>query len=72
MIKSADVDKGGGGKTLIHKMWIKNMFFFLTLPLECKNGWVGANFTDTRNSGARGGKKTVSEMAWYQDQNGSM
>ena len=28
MIKSADVDKGGGGKTLIHKMWIKNMFFF--------------------------------------------
>ena len=23
----------GGGKTLIHKMWIKNMFFFLTLPL---------------------------------------
>ena len=28
MIKSADVDKGGGGKTLIHKMGIKNMFFF--------------------------------------------
>ena len=26
--------RGGGGKTLIHKMWIKNMFFFLTLPLH--------------------------------------
>ena len=34
MIKSADVDKGGGGKTLIHKMWIKNMFFFLNPSLS--------------------------------------
>ena len=23
IIKSANVDKGGGGKTLIHKIWIK-------------------------------------------------
>ena len=28
IIKSANVDKGGGGKTLIHKMWIKRRFFF--------------------------------------------
>ena len=34
MIKSADVDKGGGGKTLIHKMWIKNMFVFLNPSLR--------------------------------------
>ena len=27
IIKSADVDKGGGGKTLIYKMWIKVFFF---------------------------------------------
>ena len=26
-IKSAKVDKGGGGRTLIHKMWIKGLFF---------------------------------------------
>ena len=24
----------GGGKTLIHKMWIKNMFFFLNPSLN--------------------------------------
>ena len=30
IIKSANVDKGGGegGKTLIHKMWIKIRVFF--------------------------------------------
>ena len=28
IIKSANVDKGGGGKTLIHKMWIKRRVFF--------------------------------------------
>ena len=33
IIKSANVDKGGGGKTLIHKMWIKIRCFFLTPPL---------------------------------------
>ena len=27
------VDKGGGGKTLIHRRWIKYSFFFLSLPL---------------------------------------
>ena len=32
IIKSANMDKGGGGKTLIHKMWIKRRFF-LTPPL---------------------------------------
>ena len=32
IIKSAGVDKGGGGKTLIHKMRIK-IVFFLTLPI---------------------------------------
>ena len=26
--------RGGGGKTLIHKMWIKNMFFFLNPSLS--------------------------------------
>ena len=34
IIKSANVYKGGGGgKTLIHKMWIKRRVFFLTPPL---------------------------------------
>ena len=34
IIKSANVDKGGeGGKTLIHKMWIKIRFFFLNPSL---------------------------------------
>ena len=28
LIKSANVDKGGGGKALIHKMWIKIRVFF--------------------------------------------
>ena len=28
IIKSANVDKGGG-KTLIHKMWIKRRVFFI-------------------------------------------
>ena len=28
------MDKGGGGKTLIQKMWIKNMFFFLNPSLK--------------------------------------
>ena len=32
IIKSANMDKGGGGKTLIHKMWIKRRFFFLLNP----------------------------------------
>ena len=32
IIKFANVDKGEGGKTLIHKMWIKRRFF-LTPPL---------------------------------------
>ena len=32
IIKSANVDKRGGGKTLIHKMWIKRRGFFKTLP----------------------------------------
>ena len=36
MIKSADVDKGGGDKTLIHKMWIKNMFVFFNPSLRGK------------------------------------
>ena len=31
IIKSADVDKGGGGKTIIHKIWIKRGVF-LPLP----------------------------------------
>ena len=48
ILKSANVDRGGGGKTLIHKMWIKRHFcnpslihkmwiicrFFKTLPLQ--------------------------------------
>ena len=29
IIKSANVDKGGEGKTLIHKMWIKRRVFFI-------------------------------------------
>ena len=28
IIKFANVDKGGGGKTLIHKMWINRIVFF--------------------------------------------
>ena len=32
IIKSANVDKGGGEKTLIHKMWIKRQVFFKPLP----------------------------------------
>ena len=29
IIKSVNVDEGGaGGKTLIHKMWIKRCFFY--------------------------------------------
>ena len=32
IFKSANVDKGGGGKTLIHKMWIKRQVFFKPLP----------------------------------------
>ena len=32
IIKSANVDKGGGGKTLIHKMWIKRRVFLTPLP----------------------------------------
>ena len=32
IIKSANVDKGGGGQKLIHKMWIK-IRFFLVEPL---------------------------------------
>ena len=36
IIKCLNVDKGGegGGKTLIHKMWIKNMFVFLNPSLR--------------------------------------
>ena len=33
IIKSANVDKGGGGKTLIHKMWIKIRVFLLNPSL---------------------------------------
>ena len=29
IIKSVNVDKGGGGKTLIHNMWIKKRVFFV-------------------------------------------
>ena len=37
IIKTANVDKGGG-KTLIHKMWIKKTFVFLEpLPKICHN-----------------------------------
>ena len=32
IIKSANVDKGGGNKTLIHKLWIERFFF--TPPLN--------------------------------------
>ena len=32
IIKSANLDKGAGGKTLIHKMWIKRHLIFLLLP----------------------------------------
>ena len=35
IIKSANVDKGGGGKTLIHKMWIK-FDFFKPFPDRCQ------------------------------------
>ena len=36
IIKSANVDKGGGGgeETLIHKMWIKRHVFFLNPSLS--------------------------------------
>ena len=37
MIKSADVDKGGGGKTLIHKMWINTCFFFEPFPNKAQD-----------------------------------
>ena len=30
------MDKGGGGKTLIHKMWIKKTCFLLNLFLTVK------------------------------------
>ena len=33
IIKSANVDKGGRGKTLIHKMWIKRRVIFLNPSL---------------------------------------
>ena len=40
MIKSADVDKGGG-KTLIHKMWIKTVFFFNpSLMARLRGAWL--------------------------------
>ena len=31
LLTSADVDKGGGGKTLIHKMWMVCLFFKILL-----------------------------------------
>ena len=36
IINFAKVDKGGGGKTLIHQKWIISSFYFfiLTLPLS--------------------------------------
>ena len=34
LLTPADVDKGGGGKTLIHKKWIICLFFFWTHPLH--------------------------------------
>ena len=39
IIKSANVDKGGGrGKTLIHKMWIKKrVFFYPSLSIKGRN-----------------------------------
>ena len=34
IIKSANVDKGGRGKALIHKMWITVFFFFVNPSLN--------------------------------------
>ena len=35
ILKSANVDKGGGGKTLIHKMWIKRRVFNPSIKIKC-------------------------------------
>ena len=34
MIKTTNWDKGGGGRTLIHKMWM-NVIFLLNPSLRC-------------------------------------
>ena len=34
IIKSADLDEGGGGKTLIHIMWIKVFCLFVCFELD--------------------------------------
>ena len=46
IIKSANVDKGGWGKTLIHKMWIKRRVFFLNPSLS--------SLLDPEGSGGKG------------------
>ena len=39
IIKFANVDKGGGGKTLIHKMWIKRPVFFYPSLRQTQNNF---------------------------------
>ena len=34
------MDKGGGSKTPIHKMWIKRRGILLTHTLQCEIGFV--------------------------------
>ena len=42
ILKSANLDEGGGAKALIHKMWIKTRVF-LTPPVERKVFFVVPN-----------------------------
>ena len=44
LLISANVDKGGGGKTLIHKMWIIARFFNPSLTQVQCSGWKAMTY----------------------------
>ena len=49
IIKSANVDKGGGAKTLIHKMWIKRCVFFNPSLMDVQRHFYAYTSFKSRN-----------------------